>query len=297
MGTSRATFVTLLVVSLIGCPGEAPQRPPDQAVITLHDGAPPRDGVQHDQHVAGDLPTSPDLPGPSPDLPPTHDKGSPGALVPPRGASSGGQGGGPAPSGTTINLGSVSYILIVPSGYSAATPTRLMIVYSGTEGATVMASNLRSVAPMSGLSDVIFAVLDGPATFGNGASGVPVLDDVRARYNIDNDRTFLLSESAGTQAGLALGLQLRQSYFAAYWANDVNASASPSKTAAQLGFAPWGNAGPGGQLATAQAIVNGMKTAGYRLPADAPYSGAGSTQHGNTQQFLAAIAFFDGKTR
>jgi hypothetical protein len=40
-----------------------------------------------------------------------------------------------------------------------------------------------------------------------------------------------------------------------------------------------------------------MKAAGYRLPADAPYSGPGSTSHGSTQQFLAALAFFKGKSR
>jgi hypothetical protein len=160
-----------------------------------------------------------------------------------------------------------------------------------------MASNMKTLAAMSGLGDVIFAVLDGPSTFGNGAAGAAALDYVRGKYNVDNDRSYLLSESAGTKAGLQLGLQLRQSYFAAYWANDVNASATPAKNAAALGFAPWGNAGPGGQLAAAQAIVAGMKAAGYRLPADAPYSGAGSTQHGSTQQFMAAIAFFGGKSR
>jgi hypothetical protein len=191
----------------------------------------------------------------------------------------------------------VSFVLIVPSTYKPATPTRMMIVYSGTEGASVMAQNLLQVAGYSKLGDVIFAVLDGKVYNGNAQAGAAALDHVRAAYNIDNDRTFLLSESAGTSAGLELGLGLRQSYFAAYWANDVNASASPAKTAAQLGFAPWGNAGPGGQFAAAAAIVKGMKNAGYRLPADAPYSGAGSGTHGSTQQFLAAMAFFNGKSR
>jgi hypothetical protein len=172
-----------------------------------------------------------------------------------------------------------------------------MIVISGTEGMNVMANNLAGLASQLGLGGVVFAVIDGPATFGNGLAGASVLDDVRQRFNVDNDRTYLLSESAGTRAGLSLGLSLRQSYFAAYWANDVNASATPSKTAAQLGFAPWGNAGPGGALAAATAIVNGMKSAGYRLPTDAPYSGSGSTQHGNPQQFIAALRFFVGKSR
>ena len=81
------------------------------------------------------------------------------------------------------------------------------------------------------------------------------------------------------------------SWFAAYWANDVNAVATPSQTAAELGFAPWGNAGPSGDLRNANAIVAGMSDAGWQLPSDAPYSGSGSTTHGSTDQFLAAVDF------
>ena len=96
---------------------------------------------------------------------------------------------------------------------------------------------------------------------------------------------------------LSLGFHLRQSYFAAYWANDVNANDAPAKTAAQLGFAPWGQVGPGGDLADANAIVSAMRTAGYRLPTPAPYNGAGSGTHGDPNQFIAAISWFPGKTR
>jgi hypothetical protein len=218
-------------------------------------------------------------------------------VVPPIGGSSGGSGGATAPGGAWDSAGSVNFIVIVPSTYSQTTPNRLMIVYSGTEGAQMMTNNLLQVAGPFGLGDVIFAVLDGTTYYGNGAAGATVLDDLRTRYNIDNDRTFLLSESAGTSAGLQLGLDLRQSYFAAYWANDVNAQATPTANAAALGFAPWGNAGPGGDFADANAIVTGMQAAGYRLPADAPYSGPGASTHGDQQQFLAAIEFFDGKSR
>jgi hypothetical protein len=124
-----------------------------------------------------------------------------------------------------------------------------------------------------------------------------VLDDVRSDYDVDNDRTYLLSESAGTSAGLSLGLSLRQSYFAAYWANDVNASSTPELDAGELCFAPFGNAGPGGDYADANAIVNGMKNAGYQTPPPAPYDGPGSNQHGSTDQFLAALEWFAGKSR
>ncbi len=218
-------------------------------------------------------------------------------VVPPIGGSSGGAGGSTAPGGAWDSAGGINFLIIIPSSYSQTVPNRLMIVYSGTEGAQMMTNNLLQVAGPFGLGDVIFAVLDGTTYYGNGAAGATVLDDLRSRYNIDNDRTFLLSESAGTSAGLQLGLNLRQSYFAAYWANDVNAQATPTANAAALGFAPWGNAGPGGDFVDANAIVAGMQSAGYRLPADAPYSGPGASIHGDQQQFLAAIDFFDGKSR
>ena len=218
-------------------------------------------------------------------------------VVPPLGGSSGGSGGAAPLSGALQSAGGISYNLIVPAGYSPSVPAPFMVIFSGTEGGDMMTSNMLSVAPYVGLDDVIIAVLDGVTYYDRGDAGEPVIDDVRARYNIDNDRTYLLSESAGTGAGLQLGFQLRQSYFAAFWANDVNTSSSPARPAAELGFAPWGNAGPGGDLADASAIVGAMRTAGYRLPADAPYSGPGSGTHGSTDQFLAACEFFPGKTR
>ena len=156
-------------------------------------------------------------------------------------------------------------------------------------------------ADYAGMGSVIVGILDGSDYFSDGeagaADGEVMIDDVRSKYDIDNDRTYLLSESAGTTSGLVLGFEVRQSYFAAFWANDVNAAASPGQTAAELGFEPWGNAGPGGDYADANAIVAGMDEAGYRLPSDAPYSGAGSGTHGSTEQFVAAIGFFEGKSR
>ena len=235
-----------------------------------------------------------DLP---PDLPADPTEEPVGDVVPPLRGSSGGSGGDSPVSGLPRTAGGISYNLIVPSSYSPSVPIAFMIIFSGTEGASTMTSNMQSIAPYTGIDGYIFAILDGPTYYGNGAAGEPVIDDVRARYNIDNDKTYLLSESAGTRAGLQLGFQLRQSYFAAFWANDVNASGSPSQTAAELGFAPWGNAGPGGDYPDADAIVNAMRTAGYRLPADAPYSGPGAGTHGSSEQFMAACRFFPGKSR
>ncbi len=220
-----------------------------------------------------------------------------GGLVPARGGSSRGTGGGPASGEMRVTSDGISYRLVVPSSYREGTPNGLLVVFSGTEGASTMTMNLRSVGSMVGLADLIYVVLDGPTYFGDGAAGASALDAVRSAYDIDNDRTFLLSESAGTRAGLQLGLDTRQSYFAAYWANDVNAAASPRASAAELGFAPWGNAGPGGDFADANAIVAGMRAAGYRIEEPAPYNGAGSGTHGAPEQFVAALRWFVGRSR
>jgi hypothetical protein len=280
----------LLVAAILllgGCPDESPTRDSAGPDLPWPDGA----GLDARRTEArtGDRATVDGI-KPKADSPV-------GAVVPPLGGSSGGSGGPMATGGQTMSAGGVSYIVIVPSSYSASKPSRAMLVFSGTEGGSQMASNLKNLASAYSLGDVIFAVLDGVTYNGNGQAGATVLDELRKLYNIDNDRTYLLSESAGTTAGLQLGFTLRQSYFAAYWVNDINASASPKQNAAALGFAPWGNVGPGGDLTDANAVVSAMKTAGYRLPTPAPYDGAGSTQHGSTQQFMAALSFYSGKSR
>jgi hypothetical protein len=220
--------------------------------------------------------------------------GSGGDLDPPAGGSSGGSGGGASSGDLRMTDGGIQYRIIAPGD---AGPLPLMIVYSGTEGGQTMTSNLLMVADFTGTGGFVFAVLDGVQYNGDGDAGASVLDDVRADYDIDNDQTYLLSESAGTTAGLELGLSLRQSYFAAYWANDVNASAAPMLDANALGFAPYGNAGPGGDFPDANAIVDAMDAAGYRTPEPSPYDGSGSGTHGDPNQFLAALQWFPGKTR
>ncbi len=229
------------------------------------------------------------------------DTDSDGDLVPPAGGSSGGSGGSTAPTGTTVTVGGLTYRIIVTS--SIGDPAKFMLVYSGTEGGAMMMQNIAQFvsADYYGMGSTIVAILSGDDYFSDGAAGaadgVTVIDDVRSKYNVDNDRTYLLSESAGTTSGLEIGFHVRQSYFAAFWANDVNAQDSPGETASELGFEPWGNAGPGGDFPDANAIVQAMEDAGYRLPSDAPYSGTGASSHGSTEQFMAAIQFFDGKSR
>jgi hypothetical protein len=225
----------------------------------------------------------------------TNDSGSTSAIVPPIGGSSGGSGGAAPVSGSTAQASGVTYRLIVPANPSK--PSALMIVFSGTEGGNLMTQNLIGAGPSTGTQGFIRAVLDGVVYNGNGAAGEKVLDDVRSKYDIDNDRTYLLGESAGTTAALKLGFKLRQSYFAAYWANDVNQNDVPGQTKAMLGFAPWGQVGPGGDFGDANIIANGMKAAGYRTPVPCPYAGPGAGTHGDPNQFLAALQFFPGKTR
>ena len=199
-------------------------------------------------------------------------------------------------AGTVQRAGGVTYRLIVDGSYAGA-PTPVLIVYSGVEGGQAMTNNLLQVGSFTGTDGFIRAVLDGTNYNGDGGAGATVLDDLRAKYNVDNDRTYLLGESAGTSAALELGFHLRQSYFAAYWANDVNASDTPGAPSSTLGFQPWGQVGPGGQFAIADQIVAGMQGAGYRLPDPAPYAGLGADQHGSPDQFLAAMSWFEGKTR
>jgi hypothetical protein len=224
------------------------------------------------------------------------DAGVSGPGTPPFASSSGGTGGAVPVEGTTVTASSITYYLIVPSTYVAGTPNPLLVVFSGTEGAAQMTENLMNLS-QTGIAPFICAVLDGVQYYGDGSAGATALDDVRSKYDVDDDRTYLLGESAGTSAALQLGFHLRQSYFAAYWANDVNASDTPGETSAQLGFQPWGQAGPGGDLPDADSIVSAMQAAGYRLPNPAPYAGQGSTMHGDLDQFVAAVSFFPGLSR
>jgi poly(3-hydroxybutyrate) depolymerase len=222
-----------------------------------------------------------------------------GPGVPPFGGSSMGTGGNYPVAGDLVTSkdGTVQYRLIVPQSYVPGTPTPLLIVYSGTEGSQPMSINLMSYEQQTGMSGFIRACLHGVVYYGNGQAGATVLDEMRAEYDIDNDRTYLMGESAGTTAAEQLGFYLRESYFAAYWANDVTAPDSPQQTAAQIGFAPWGQSGPGGQVAIATQIVSGMQAAGYRVPNPAPYDGTGYDTHGDLTQLQAAFSFFAGKTR
>lgn len=226
----------------------------------------------------------------------TGDTGEPvDDLEPPFEATSGGSGGQDHPAGSEETVGGVQTWLIAPTGTASTAGVSLLLVISGTEGGGQMMSNMAQVAPHFELGDTLIAVLDGRTT--DAEEAALALDGLREAYDVDNDRTWLLSESAGTRAGLELAFDQRPTWFAAYWANDVNWNHTPQTDAQTLGFPPWGNAGPGGDLYDAQIIVDGMRDAGWSLPADAPYSGPGWDQHGSTDQFLEAVDFFHDKVR
>jgi hypothetical protein len=260
-------------------------------------------------------PPAPGNGNPAPAVPATP--GAPGQLVPPRGQSSGGTGGPGGLNGTlqrTAN-GAAEYYLFSPNGYKGA-PTPFLLVFTGVEGAVRQSAGgitsplpgetdfLRIWIPQVGLSNFVIAILDTPAYYQRGIRyealaqlGEQVMDDVRAKYNIDNDRTCLLGQSMGTHAGEAMGFHMRQSYFAAYYLNDVVRVDAPERNAAQLGFAPSSQVGPGGAFNTANQLVANLRAGGYRLPAVAPYNGPGADQHGSPAQLMEAYRFFAGKVR
>jgi len=277
---NHTILIPVLLALLVAC-GETLQ----------DDTRPPRDdtGAEGDTDTDSDADTDTDADAD------TDSDADTDTVEPPLDSSSGGSGGSDHPSSASLEVSGVSVWLLAPSGVSGRSSVPLLMVISGTEGSQTMMSNMVQVAPYFGLGDALVAVLDG--RYASASDGAVVLDGLRESYDVDNDRTWLLSESAGTRVGLQLAFHERPSWFAAYWANDVNASDEPSVHADQLGFAPWGNAGPGGDWPDAQAIVAGMSDAGWQLPADAPYSGAGSDTHGSTDQFLAAVEFFSGKER
>lgn len=218
-------------------------------------------------------------------------------LDPPAGESSGGTGGG-ASDGAMRSTPDDVFYYVIADGSSGPHP--LLIVYPGLEGGETMTNNFRMAVPHYGMEHWTIAVLEGWFYANDGNAGASVLDDMRSLYDIDNDRTYLLSESAGTPGGLLLGLTLRQSYFAGFWANDVSLSGSPptpALSADDLRFRPWGNAGPGGAYQLAQSIVDGMEAAGYRLTDPAPYDGPGAGSHGSNDQFQNAIQWFFDKSR
>jgi hypothetical protein len=279
----RLAFVSILfLVAAAGCGGE-----PSAAQVDDDDAAGGASAGQGGAGVGGAT-------GPGGGM----SSGGGGILAqgdPPFGASSLGNGG-PAPAnGDTRQAGSVTYRLVAPS--NPASPVPMLVVYSGTEGGQQMTSNMMQVAEYTGTDGFVRAVLDGVVYNGDGGAGALVIDDLRSLYDIDNDRMYLMGESAGTTAALQLGFELRQTYFAAYWANDVNASGTPNAPSTTLGFSPWGQVGPGGAQGLASQIVSGMQSAGYRLDNPSPYAGAGANQHGSPDQFIAAMFWFVGKTR
>lgn len=221
------------------------------------------------------------------------------AIQPPRGASSRGSGGGTAPTGSFVTIGAVQYALIVPNAYRANQPAPLVVVVAGAQGAAALANALLLNAASVGPRGAIIAVVDAMIYVDAAGAAAQMLDDVRARYNVDNDRTYLLGDAEGVAAAFELGLQRRQSWFAALWGNDLVAVplSRPARSAAEVGVAPWANVSPGGLAVFARQVVAALRAGGYRLPQDAPYGGSGATTRGSVAAQQAALRFFADKVR
>lgn len=221
------------------------------------------------------------------------------AIQPPRGASSRGSGGDTAPAGSFVTIGAVQYALIVPNTYRANQPAPLIVVVAGAQGAATLANALLLNAASVGPRGAILAVVDAMIYVDAAGAAAQMLDDVRARYNVDNDRSYLLGDAEGVAAAFELGLQRRQSWFAALWGNDLVAVplSRPARGAAEVGVAPWANVSPGGLTAFARQVVAALREGGYRLPQDAPYGGSGATTRGSVATQQAALRFFADKVR
>lgn len=221
------------------------------------------------------------------------------AIQPPRSASSRGSGGGTAPTGSFVTVGAVQYALIVPSAYRATQATPLVIVLAGAQGAAALSNALLLNAASVGPSGAIIAVVDALLYVDAAGAAAQMLDDVRARYNVDNDRTYLLGDAEGVAAAFELGLQRRQSWFAALWGNDLVAVplSRPARSAAEVGVAPWANVSPGGLTVFARQVIAALRAGGYRLPDDAPYGGSGAATRGSAAAQQAALRFFANKVR
>jgi hypothetical protein len=169
-------------------------------------------------------------------------------------------------------------------------------VFSGVEGKSAMAQNIRQLAATTGVGNHIIAVLDGRSA--TAQDGVDVLTQLRGWYNVNNNAVKVLTESAGTREGLTYALRTGQADVCSTWANDPVAVVTPSKTAAELGFTPSGSAGAGQQaqndVTRARQIVDGMKNKNYQTkdPYIDPNSG-----HGTVQGLIEGLKYLATKTK
>ena len=125
-----------LFAALAGCDQDSDYTIPDGDVASEPDGTTDvtvPDGTED--------PSDDTAPG-DPAADPVEDDPGSTTLDPPAGGSSGGTGGTAASGETRVTGSGVSYHLIAPSG---AGPHPLMIVYSGTEGGSMMTSTVQSV--------------------------------------------------------------------------------------------------------------------------------------------------------
>lgn len=129
----------------------------------------------------------------------------------------------------TINVGGLgtrSYYLYVPTGYTPSQAWPLLLALRGTtlptaNGAQQVRNHWSSIAEAEGF--IVLAPVGNSTQGGWGASGdateiSAVLDDALAHYNVERSRIHLWGFSAGAHYGHALALN-NPHYFAAYAAS------------------------------------------------------------------------------
>ena len=121
-----------------------------------------------------------------------------GALAdPPLDQSSEGSGGADAALTASLQASGVDYLLLAPTGSAVGHRRPFLLVIAGAESARGMMNNLQQVAEYGGIDNALIAVV--AASDGVTASDAAVvLDAVRASFDVDNDRTWLLSDTVGS---------------------------------------------------------------------------------------------------
>ncbi len=140
--------------------------------------------------------------------------------------SNGSGGAFPGNLARTINvpsLGSRTYYLHLPSGYSPSQSWPLLLALRGAglptaNGAQAVRNNWASWSDSAGF--IVIAVAGNSTIGGWGANGdfdeiSAALDDAAAAYNVEQSRIYLWGFSAGAHYGHALALN-NTDYFAAY---------------------------------------------------------------------------------
>lgn len=113
-----------------------------------------------------------------------------------------------------------TYLLHVPSGYNAATPTPLLFVFHGLTGTGSMMSDITQFSPLSDQENFLVVYPDGIgkkwASPGGNIDDVgfisALIDALSSTYNVDADRVFAAGASNGGMFTYRLGMELTERF-------------------------------------------------------------------------------------